>query len=135
MRTTPIRDGYDNRDEALNALAGITAELPRLEELIRADGRPAVSADRPWETEVNGKRVKVTFRSLLDQGRDWLWSLEIDVSGQAAVVDCYTFGVAARMAPILADPWAQLATPSPLRFTLAHFALDVIYGPWDTSDG
>jgi hypothetical protein len=135
VRAMPNSDGYDNSVEALNELVGITAEVPGLGALVGDDGRPALSIDRPWEGEVNGKHVIVTFQSPLPKDRDFLWVLEIDVSGQKAEAICCT-----------RDTWVGrgdyggrvvlMSDDARAEFSLARFALSAIYGPLDdTHDG
>ena len=111
----------------MNELVGITAEVPGLGALVGDDGLPALSTDRRWEAEVNGKHVIVTFQPPPHKDPDWLWFLEIDVSGQKAEACCCT-----------RDTWVSPGRPvalvsdhQPAEFSLAQFALSAIYDPLD----
>jgi hypothetical protein len=126
----PNRDCYDNSGDALDALVGITAEVPGLETLVGDDGRLALSMGRQWEGEVNGKHVRATLQPHLPKDSDFLWFLEIDVSGQKAEATCYT-----------RDTWTGrgdysgrvglMGDDAPAEFSLARFALSAIYGRVD----
>jgi hypothetical protein len=130
VMAAPSREGYDSCNEALNAVISTTTELPGLEDLVRRNDLPAVPTDRCWEADVNGKRVRMTLRLPRDEGDDWLWSLEISVSGETAAVSCRT-----------RDTWSNgengfhsdppvglVSNNAPSEFTLAQFALNAIYG-------
>ena len=126
----PRSDGYDDDVEALDELVGITAEVPGLGALVGDDGLPALSTDRRWEAEVNGKYVTVTLQSPFHKDRDYLWSAEIDVSGQKSAVCCFTRDTWAGRGDGFhyGRPVGLVSDDEPAEFSLARFALGAIYG-------
>lgn len=129
----PNRDGYDHDAEALTELVGITAEVPGLAALIGDDGLPTLSIHRRWEAEVNGKDITVTLKSPPHKDRDWLWCLEVDVSGQKAAACCYTRDTMVGRGDSGFDygrPVRLVSDDEPAKFSLARFALSTMYHLW-----
>lgn len=129
----PNWDGYDDEHDALNKLVAITAQVPGLGALVDNDGMPKLSTDRQWEAEVNDKRVTVTLQSPFHKDHDWVWSLEVDVSGETAAAYCYLHdtGVSGSGGFRYGRPVGLASDDKPAEFSLARFALGTIYGTWD----
>lgn len=129
----PNWDGYDDEGDALNELVAITAQVPGLGTLVDNDGMPKLSTDRQWEAEVNNKRVTVTLQSPVHKDHDWVWSAEIDVSGETATAYCYVHdtGVSGSGGFRTGRPVGLVSDDKSAEFSLARFALGTIYGTWD----
>jgi hypothetical protein len=130
---SPSPDGYHDDDDALNEVIAVLAQVPGLDALLDDDDLPAFSTDEQWEADVNGKRVVVTLQRPYDKDHDWVWSVEIDVSGETSTVYCYVHDtwVGGRDGFHYGLPVSLTGDDKPAEFSLARFALRTIYGVWD----
>jgi hypothetical protein len=129
----PRREGYYDEDDALGELVALTAQVPGLEALVDNHSMPAFPAGDQWEAEVNGKHVIVTLQWSSGKDHDWVWSLEVDVSGETAAVYCYVDDawVAGSDGSEYSWPVGLVSDDKPAEFSLARFALGAIYGTRD----